>query len=264
MHRSLCVMLVAILGIAAGCSPFTMPKDSKGLPPAPSDDVYVAPGARRPSAYSDPQILSQGPYESGSRTPSGQAAPSTLSAAPAPSPALSPAPAASSAPAPSASADLGFAMTSPTAAATSAPVAPPPRPSGSFDSAGSGSLTGAAQKVEPGQGSLAASRPRGEIKKYQEVQGGVKLPEMSTAKPVGESPPQKIFDLSKEPETVVKGFQRGPYGYQLYTLMNGRVYGFVVLDLRSNQEEAFWDGDGDGVYEQRGQSGKIDEKKYGF
>jgi hypothetical protein len=94
-----------------------------------------------------------------------------------------------------------------------------------------------------------------------QAEEGMRLPDLSGAKYLGEKH-KDILSAIPGKETTIKGYKKNGRQIIVYSLPNGKVYGFGKETV--NGREYFWDGDADGIFEQHSKQGHIDDSKYGY
>ena len=90
------------------------------------------------------------------------------------------------------------------------------------------------------------------------------LPDVSGCKYLGQKGPTHVVDSMPGNETTLKGYQCGNTQYTLYTLPNGKIYGFATNDVNTRDKQWYWDYENDGNFEQVSRKGMIEEKFYGY
>lgn len=90
------------------------------------------------------------------------------------------------------------------------------------------------------------------------------LPDLSSATKVGVQPDQDFLPTVPGPETTVTAYQLGNVGILVFSLPNGKVYAFTLRKVDTGEERSYYDKEGDGIFEQQGDTGDVDEKAYGY
>lgn len=91
-----------------------------------------------------------------------------------------------------------------------------------------------------------------------------RLPDLNATQPKGDKPPADLLPAIAGPETTVRGWQRHNIAILTFALPNGRVYAFSARRLDTGESQTWFDKDGDGVFEQTGPRGAVDERAYGY
>lgn len=91
-----------------------------------------------------------------------------------------------------------------------------------------------------------------------------RLPDLTTASRRGDQPNQDILPTVEGGETTVSAYQIRNIGILVFTLPNERAYAFTLRNLETKEEQTYFDKEGDGVFEQQGDSGDVDESAYGY
>ncbi|AGW14918.1 hypothetical protein [Megalodesulfovibrio gigas] len=90
------------------------------------------------------------------------------------------------------------------------------------------------------------------------------LPDLNRATKVGQQPAQDFLPTVPGPETTITAYQVENVGILVFSLPNGKIYAFTLRKVDTGEERSFFDKEGDGIFEQQGDTGDVDEKAYGY
>ncbi len=91
-----------------------------------------------------------------------------------------------------------------------------------------------------------------------------RLPNLENADHRGDKPGQDILPTVEGGETTVSGYEFRNIAVIVFRFPNGKVYAFSMRNITTGDERTYFDETGDGIFEQEGDSGNVDEKAYGY